>query len=113
MKTAHAALYPPMRVFVLLVTAVACAKQPVSNITEQHGDGSAATAPRGEPSDPRADALASELRAIAAASDGTVAATVVHLPSGARASVNGRARLPMMSVFKLPLALVMLRDIDA
>lgn len=63
--------------------------------------------------DQRAAALASELRAIAAVGEGTVAATVIHLPSGARASVHGDQRLPMMSVFKLPLALNMLRDIDA
>jgi beta-lactamase class A len=42
-----------------------------------------------------------------------VAATVIHLPSGARASVHGEARLPMMSVIKLPLVLLMLREIDA
>jgi beta-lactamase class A len=61
----------------------------------------------------QAERLEAQLRAIAAASDGTVAATVIHLPSGARASVHGDARLPMMSVFKLPLALAMLREIDA
>jgi beta-lactamase class A len=42
-----------------------------------------------------------------------VAATVIHLPSGARASVHGDQRLPMMSVFKLPLALLALREVDA
>ena len=60
----------------------------------------------------RADRLAEQLRTIAAA-DGTIAATVIHLPSGARASVHGDLRLPLMSVFKLPLALVTLHEIDA
>jgi len=57
--------------------------------------------------------LATQLRALAATADGTVAATVIHLPSGARASIHGDQRLPMMSVFKLPLALIALREVDA
>lgn len=74
--------------------------------------GAALAAPGPAARDRRAEALEVELRAIAN-TDGTVAATVIHLGSGARASVHGDARLPMMSVFKLPLALLMLREIDA
>jgi beta-lactamase class A len=60
----------------------------------------------------RAAALEPRLAALARATGGTVAATVVHVPSGARASVNGGVRLPMMSVFKLPLAIVTLAAVD-
>jgi beta-lactamase class A len=60
----------------------------------------------------RAQALEKRLAALAGASGGTVAVTVLHLPSGERASVNGGKRLPMMSVFKLPLALVTLAAVD-
>lgn len=62
--------------------------------------------------EPRAAHLQSRLTALAQESDGTFAVTVVHLPSGATASVNGDKRLPMMSVFKLPLAVVTLAAID-
>ncbi len=56
--------------------------------------------------------LGPKLEALAARSGGTVAVTVVHLPTGRRASVNGGTRMPMMSVFKLPLALATLAAVD-
>lgn len=62
---------------------------------------------------PVSAALESKLDAIARGSGGVVSATVVHLPGGERASVNGGKRMPMMSVFKLPLAIVALADVDA
>jgi beta-lactamase class A len=57
-------------------------------------------------------ALESALTKIAAASDGIVAVSVRHLGDGRRASLHGDARLPMMSVFKLPLAVVALAMVD-
>lgn len=61
----------------------------------------------------RAARLQATLTELARGDDGTIAVTVMHLPSGAVASVNGDKRLPMMSVFKLPLAIVTLADVDA
>ncbi len=46
-------------------------------------------------------------------SDGNVAITVMHLRTKERVSVHGNMRLPMMSVLKLPLAVVTLAEIDA
>jgi len=72
-----------------------------------------ASASPGTSFEARARALEEKLSATAKASGGNVSVTVIHLPSGARASVNGDKRMPMMSVFKLPLALVALDDVDA
>ena len=65
------------------------------------------------PPPPAESTLQPRLSAIAHEADGTVAVSVVHLRTGARASVNGDLRLPMMSVFKLPLAVVTLAAVDA
>lgn len=53
-------------------------------------------------------ALEETLGRIAGAHDGVVAVSVRHLGTGVHAAVNGDKRLPMMSVFKLPLAFVAL-----
>jgi beta-lactamase class A len=60
----------------------------------------------------RAASLERSLAALAVEGDGILAVSVMHLPSGAVASVNGSRRMPMMSVFKLPLAIVTLAAID-
>jgi beta-lactamase class A len=53
------------------------------------------------------------MAAVAASASGArVAVTVVDLTTGARSSVDGDARLPMMSVFKLPLAVAALDAVD-
>jgi beta-lactamase class A len=62
---------------------------------------------------PPPDDLAATLASIAARSDARVSISVLHLGTGQRASVHGEARLPMMSVFKLPLAVVALARVDA
>lgn len=101
----------PMRIPALLLIIAACSAPETPARTPPPSP-----APRRDhaaPVDPRAQPLQAQLQAIASAADGTVAATVIHLPSGARASVHGELRLPMMSVFKLPLALLALRDVDA
>jgi beta-lactamase class A len=50
---------------------------------------------------------------IATESDGMVGISVLHMRTGARTSVHGDTRLPMMSVFKLPLAVVTLAAVDS
>ena len=50
--------------------------------------------------------------AAAKAPDATVAVTVLDLSGGARSSLHGDLRLPMMSVFKLPLAVAALDAVD-
>lgn len=60
----------------------------------------------------RDEALEKTLAAIVGAHDGVVAVSALHLGTGARASVHGDAKLPMMSVFKLPLAFVALDAVN-
>jgi beta-lactamase class A len=50
--------------------------------------------------------------ATASAPAATVAVTVLDLSTGARSSVHGDLRLPMMSVFKLPLTVAALDAVD-
>ncbi len=57
-------------------------------------------------------ALQAALEAVVADADGTIAVSVVELDSGAHASIHGDVRLPMMSVFKLPLTIVALAMVD-
>jgi len=63
-------------------------------------------------SDGRDAVLETLLQGVVAEHDGTVGVSVLHLGTGARASVHGNSRLPMMSVFKLPLAVVALTRIQ-
>jgi len=65
------------------------------------------TAGRLPPDDP---ALAATLRRLAADVPGTAGVSVVHIESGASAAINGSARFPMMSVYKLPIVVHALRE---
>ena len=92
-----------------IVTVLACTlgcasprATPSPNV-RPHGDG-LRVSPR--------DRLEAALEAIARESSGTVAATVVHVERGEKVSLHGGVRLPMMSVFKLPLAVVALAAVD-
>lgn len=57
--------------------------------------------------------LQASLSALAASADGVVAITVSMPARGVSAAVNGDRPLPMMSVFKLPLAVVTLAAVDS
>jgi beta-lactamase class A len=61
---------------------------------------------------PASPALQEAIARAAAPIDGRVAVTVQDLSTGARASLGGQTKLPMMSVFKLPLAVVALDAVD-
>jgi beta-lactamase class A len=100
---------PPVRTFAplvaLLTTALGCASPRAAPSPL------ARPAVDDRPSSPRG--LEAALEAIARESSGTVAVTVVHVERGEKVSVHGGVRLPMMSVFKLPLAVVALAAVDA
>lgn len=57
--------------------------------------------------------LETRLSEIAAASGGTLGVRVVHLETGASAGLNAAAPFPMASVYKLPVAVVVLARVDA
>jgi beta-lactamase class A len=57
--------------------------------------------------------LEAKLRSIEAAAGGTLGVKVVHLESGRTAGLGERGRFPMASVYKLPIAVVVLSEVDA
>lgn len=72
-----------------------------------------ATPPAAAPSDAAAASLRSTILRIADDVDGTVGVSVVHIPSGRSFSYGGAEKFPMASVFKLPVAVVLLSRVDA
>ena len=58
-------------------------------------------------------ALTATLRRLASEAPGTAGISVVHIESGASAIVRGDERFPMMSVYKLPIAIHALREVEA
>ena len=65
------------------------------------------------PPDTSRAGLQRQVEAIAAASGATVGVGVVELETGERWSVNGAEAFPLQSVFKLPLAILVLSRVDA
>jgi beta-lactamase class A len=61
----------------------------------------------------RSGALEAELARIAASAGGAVSVTALNLRTGERAAVGGQVPRPMMSIFKLPLAVAALVDVDS
>lgn len=57
--------------------------------------------------------LQERIATIAARAGGRVGVSVIHAESGAAVAVNGAQPLPLYSVFKLPVAVMVLRDVDA
>ena len=58
------------------------------------------------------DELERRLKTISDGAQGTVGLSVVHIESGKTISINGQSQLPLYSVFKLPLAIAVLREIE-
>jgi beta-lactamase class A len=56
--------------------------------------------------------LTAALRRVTANAPGTAGVSVVHVESGASAALNPAMRFPMMSVYKLPIAIHVLREVD-
>ena len=56
--------------------------------------------------------LEQHLKDICERAQGTVSLSVVHIESGKTISVNGQSLLPLYSVYKLPLAIAVLKDVE-
>jgi len=56
--------------------------------------------------------LSARLKGIADRAGGAVGVSAIHIETGRSASVNGATRLPLYSVFKLPLAIAVLKDVE-
>lgn len=61
---------------------------------------------------PRVDELEQRLKVICDRAQGTVSLSVIHIESGKTISINGKSQLPLYSVFKLPLAIAVLKDVE-
>lgn len=53
------------------------------------------------------------IQQIADTLDGQLGVSILHIESGTMASFNGSKRFPMQSVYKFPIAMIMLRQVDA
>jgi beta-lactamase class A len=58
-------------------------------------------------------AVEARIRELVGTADGKIGVSVVHVESGRRVTVGGQQWLPLQSVFKLPLAVVVLREVQA
>lgn len=100
-----------MRKYLLILAtlfALGCQSnnQPVSPAPSVSPNGSQSSA------SPAGDQLSTSLKAIIDRAGGNAAVTVIHVESGRSFVVNGSATLPLYSVFKLPLAVAVLKDVE-
>jgi len=65
------------------------------------------------PNDPALKLLEREIARLAKSSGGVVGVTAIHLETGRQVSLNGGERFPMASSFKVPIAVQLLKRIDA
>lgn len=56
--------------------------------------------------------LEQHLKILCDGAQGTAALSVIHIESGKTISINGKSQLPLYSVFKLPLAIAVLKDVE-
>jgi len=56
--------------------------------------------------------LEQRLKTITDGAQGTVGLSVVHIESGKTVSINGSSQLPLYSVYKLPLAITVLKEVE-
>jgi beta-lactamase class A len=100
----------------LLVSALAsaCAKSATTaegTKTNETPSPSAATSAQNQPGKV-AQELEQRLKTICDGAQGTVGLSVVHIESGKTISINGNSQLPLYSVYKLPLAITILKDVE-
>ncbi len=57
--------------------------------------------------------LEQRLASICERAQGSVGVAVIHVETGRAASINGNVALPLYSVFKLPVAITVLKDVEA
>lgn len=56
--------------------------------------------------------LEQRLKTISDRAQGTVGLSLIHIESGKTISINGNSQLPLYSVFKLPLAIAVLKEVE-
>jgi beta-lactamase class A len=83
-----------------------------ANATPGAATGATTVQPRIEPQATVAAELAERLRTICAGALGDVGVAVIHVETGQAAEFKGARPLPLYSVFKLPLAITVLRRVE-
>src|SRR5438445_1313784 len=103
-------------VIVVVVTGIVVATLLKSKLSAQKSDErtTKTAAKIAEPRSPEGvnTDLAERLRAISSRAGGTVGVTVIHVETGRVVSIEGAKQLPLYSVFKLPLAISVLKDVE-
>jgi N-acyl-D-amino-acid deacylase len=77
------------------------------------GPGRVATTTMTPAGDPALESLAREVERLSRTSGGVVGVSALHLQSGRRVALRGGERFPMASSFKVPIAVELLRRVDA
>ena len=97
----------PVCVLLLFSTlALACMKSGTAEVAT-----APATGAQNQPADVEPQ-LERRLKTISDGAQGTVGLSVVHIESGKTISINSKAQLPLYSVFKLPLAIAVLKEVE-
>jgi beta-lactamase class A len=104
----------PIAILLLFSTLAAACARPSTTAgvrTSSELPSPAATGPQNQVSS-REQELERRLKTISDRAQATVGLAVVHIESGKTISLNGKSELPLYSVFKLPLAIAVLKDIE-
>jgi beta-lactamase class A len=100
-------------ILVLASAVVTCTRSKLS--AQNHGGRSQQTAARAigpAGAESSVAKLSERLRALASQAGGTVGIAVIHVETGQVVSINGEKQLPLYSVFKLPLAVAVLKNVE-
>jgi beta-lactamase class A len=92
---------------------LACTKSPTTAEIRKDNESPSpvATGAQNEPGGVEQE-LERRLKIICDRAQGTVGLSVVHIESGKTISINGKSQLPLYSVFKLPLAIAVLKEVE-
>lgn len=93
----------------LSALALSCTKSVVTN--NRVDSPSPATGPQNQSGGIERE-LEQRLKILCDGAQGTVGLSVVHIESGKTISINGDTHLPLYSVFKLPLAIAVLKEVE-
>ena len=104
-------LNPVYLLLLFSALALSCTKSAVTpDVSTNNASPSAATGQQGPTISEKE--LQSRLKTLTGGAEGTVGLVVVHIESGKTISINGDIQLPLYSVFKLPLAIAVLKDVE-
>ena len=100
---------PILLLFSVLISA--CTKSATTAEIRKESSSPPATPAQNQPGKVEEE-LERRLKTICDGAQGTVGLSVIHIESGKRISINGSSRLSLYSVFKLPLAIAVLKDVE-